>query len=185
MADPNADPDAAVVRTSGIGHRGYGDGDGMGLALLPGISMPGQEEDLAVVKPGETGGLIESADFDQDNDRVAWHIKKIRERQANLDAADQLAKSLADKIVTAATGEGGKSLGPAPDEEALKKPLAFGPSFVDIAVRHYMDTPAPAPDPVGNASHDGRKPKMTNPPSAPRSPWYKVDRPRSRPTSPA
>ena len=61
MADPNADPNAAVVRTSGIGHRGYGDGDGMGLALLPGISMPGQEEDLAVVKPGETGGLIESA----------------------------------------------------------------------------------------------------------------------------
>ena len=145
MADPNVDPNAAVVRTSGIGHRGYGDGDGMGLALLPGISMPGQEEDLAVVKPGETGGLIESADFDQDNDRVAWHIKKIRERQANLDAADQLAKSLADKIVTAATGEGGKSLGPAPDEEALKKPLAFGPSFVDIAVRHYRDTPAPAP----------------------------------------
>ena len=167
MADPNADPNAAVVRTSGIGHRGYGDGDGMGLALLPGISMPGQEEDLAVVKPGETGGLIESADFDQDNDRVAWHIKKIRERQANLDAADQLAKSLADKIVTAATGEGGKSLGPAPDEEALKKPLAFGPSFVDIAVRHYRDTPAPAPDPV-DGEREGRPRKR-------KSRWEKTE----------
>ena len=167
MADPNADPNAAVVRTSGIGHRGYGDGDGMGLALLPGISMPGQEEDLAVVKPGETGGLIESADFDQDNDRVAWHIKKIRERQANLDAADQLAKSLAHQIVTAATGEGGKSLGPAPDEEALTKPLAFGPSFVDIAVRHYRDTPAPAPDPV-DGEREGRPRKR-------KSRWEKTE----------
>ena len=61
MADPNADPNAAVVRTSGIGHRGYGDGDGMGLALLPGISMPGQEEDLAVVKPGSITQEVRAA----------------------------------------------------------------------------------------------------------------------------
>ena len=37
MADQQ--DNAPVVRTSGVGHRGYGDGDGMGLALLP-ISLP-------------------------------------------------------------------------------------------------------------------------------------------------
>jgi len=86
MADQQ--DNAPVVRTSGVGHRGYGDGDGMGLALLPGISLPGQNE-LAVA-PGETGGLIESADLDQENDLVAWHIRKIKERQENVTAADEL-----------------------------------------------------------------------------------------------
>ena len=95
MADQQ--DNAPVVRTSGVGHRGYGDGDGMGLALLPGISLPGQNE-LAVA-PGETGGLIESADLDQENDLVAWHIRKIKERQENVTAADELAKSLTEKIV--------------------------------------------------------------------------------------
>ena len=119
----------------------------MGLALLPGIPLPGQNE-LAVA-PGETGGLIESADLDQENDLVAWHIRKIKERQENVTAADELAKSLTEKIVEAATGDAGKSLGPAPDEEALQKPLTFSPTFHDIALRHYRDTPAPAPEAHG------------------------------------
>ena len=151
MADQQ--DNAPVVRTSGVGHRGYGDGDGMGLALLPGISLPGQNE-LAVA-PGETGGLIESADLDQENDLVAWHIRKIKERQENVTAADELAKSLTEKIVEAATGDAGKSLGPAPDEEALRKPLTFGPTFHDIALRHYRDTPAPAPEAADN-EREGR-----------------------------
>ena len=121
---------------------GYATPDGaapeLGLALLPGISLAAQQE----------VGVIESATVGSGSDTLAWHVERIRERQASVNAAEAEVRRRVARLIADATASGaGPSDAAAPgDEETEPKPsqpLTFGPTRAELAVRAYHSAPAP------------------------------------------
>ena len=123
---------------------GYATPDGaapeLGLALLPGISLAAQQE----------VGVIESATVGSGSDTLAWHVERIRERQASVNAAEAEVRRRVARLIADATASGaGPSDAAAPgpgDEETEPKPsrpLTFGPTRAELAVRAYRSAPAP------------------------------------------
>ena len=122
---------------------GYATPDGaapeLGLALLPGISLAAQQE----------VGVIESATVGSGSDTLAWHVERIRERQASVNAAEAEERRVARLIADATASGAGPSDAAAPgpgDEETEPKPsrpLTFGPTRAELAVRAYRSAPAP------------------------------------------
>ena len=114
-----------------------------GLALLPGISL------AALSSGAETYGgvaLIESAAMAVGTDNLMWHVQDVRERQREVERAEQTVWGDVDAIKSAAAVAGAADA-PAPDP-APATPLAFGPTHWELAQRFYRDTALPAPRPT-------------------------------------
>jgi hypothetical protein len=120
---------------------GYATPDGaapeLGLALLPGISLAAQQE----------VGVIESATVGSGSDTLAWHVERIRERQASVNKAEAEVRRRVARLIADATASGaGPSDAAAPGDETETKssqPLTFGPTRAELAVRAYRSAPAP------------------------------------------